>query len=628
MRTWLFDLAFVVLLSQAFLAQADTPQPLLGDEGDGSRAIPVHRIPLLDEGGIAITPDDEPLVPFSPRQTCAKECHSYSTIASGWHFNALDAESNPGRPGHPWIYWDARLGIQIPLSYRAWPGVFSPDEIGMQPWEFILRYGRHLPGGGIGEIEEGPQSEKLLRWMVSGQLEINCLACHNAAPEQDQSEYATQIGLENFRWATAAASGLAFMEGSARAMPDTYDYLMPDEVGDPKLTPPTIQYQSTGFDPKNRVFFNITRTVPNERCYFCHSSFQIDSDHPEKWSQDQDIHLTAGLRCVDCHRHGLDHTMVRGYAGEVQSSTNPLAFVSTCEGCHLGQGNAAFPQHGRFAAPVPQHAGFPPIHFEKLSCTACHAGPWPGESTQQVKTAMAHGLGIKNSDKSPSALPHIMTPVFVNGDGGKLEPHHLVWPSYWARFVEEEIVPIPTETIRAAFESITSSTAEWQDGWQTLPEETLSAILSVLAADPAEPRPAYISGGKIWQQEQGQLVSQEHPAAAPYTWPVAHNVRPAAQSLGARGCEDCHSVDAPLFFGDVQVDSPILSLRDTTVNQVAFQDTSGTYLNLFALTFAFRPLFKLFLQGCTILLLMLAAVFLFKLTESALAWIQKTMDRQ
>jgi hypothetical protein len=40
-------------------------------------------------------------------------------------------------------------------------------------------------------------------------------------------------------------------------------------------------------------------------------------------------------------------------------------------------------------------------------------------------------------------------------------------------------------------------------------------------------------------------------------WPIAHNVRPAAQSLGARACEDCHSPEAPFFKGLVCVDSPV-----------------------------------------------------------------------
>ena len=36
---------------------------------------------------------------------------------------------------------------------------------------------------------------------------------------------------------------------------------------------------------------------------------------------------------------------------------------------------------------------------------------------------------------------------------------------------------------------------------------------------------------------------------------MAHDVRPAEQSLGVRNCKDCHATDSPLFFGKTEVDS-------------------------------------------------------------------------
>jgi len=58
----------------------------------------------------------------------------------------------------------------------------------------------------------------------------------------------------------------------------------------------------------------------------------------QKWVEDEDVHLTAGLKCVDCHRNGIDHNIIRGYAEEADISQNPLAATSTCEACHLPQG--------------------------------------------------------------------------------------------------------------------------------------------------------------------------------------------------------------------------------------------------------------------------------------------------
>ncbi len=251
---------------------AEESAPLIGDESDGSRAVPVHRIPLLDEGGQDIRPDDDPLFPFSTHQTCAVQCHNYETIVGGWHFNASDANVPPGRPGHPWIFWDADTGTQIPLSYRAWPGTYKPDQLGITPWDFVQRFGRHLPGGGVGDFDPAANSEKTMRILVSGKLEANCLACHDADPSHDQTEYAVQIAKENLRWAAASSSGFASVSGSAQPMPDTYDYQMPEPPDDPKILPPSIEYRYGIFDTKNKVFFDIVRKIPSERCYFCHSS--------------------------------------------------------------------------------------------------------------------------------------------------------------------------------------------------------------------------------------------------------------------------------------------------------------------------------------------------------------------
>ena len=67
-----------------------------------------------------------------------------------------------------------------------------------------------------------------------------------------------------------------------------------------------------------------------------------------------------------------------------------------------------------------------------------------------------------------------------------------------------------------------------------------------------EGEPVYVTGGKILElDDEGKLLSSQSEAGRPYLWPIGHEVRPAAQSLGAGGCNDCHSRDADFFFGDV-----------------------------------------------------------------------------
>jgi hypothetical protein len=219
LRKGLILIGFLWLLALCLAAAAaDTEQKLLGDESDGSLAHPVHLIPLLTEEGDEIAPDDSPLLPFSPQQTCGGACHSYGIISKGWHFNAADPNVNHGRPGQPWILADARTGTQIPLSYRAWPGTFKPEQIGLTAREFTKYFGRHMPGGGVGE-RDSEDPDEIMRSFVSGKLEIDCLACHDGDPGHNQGEYGLQVVRENFRWAAAATCSFASVSGSAKDMP-------------------------------------------------------------------------------------------------------------------------------------------------------------------------------------------------------------------------------------------------------------------------------------------------------------------------------------------------------------------------------------------------------------------------
>ncbi|MGI6454817.1 MAG: hypothetical protein ACOX5R_04255 [bacterium] len=586
---------------------------LIGDRDDGSRAVPVHRIPLLDEDGIDITPADDLPVPFSTRQTCAKKCHSYEIITGGWHFNQL-TDLADGRAGHPWILIDRQTGTQVPLSYRQWRGTFHPSAFGISQWEFIRRFGRHLIGGSIGEELQSDDPTEILRTMVSGKLEVNCLACHDADPAHDQAEFALQIARENYRWANAASSAFVLVNGSAKDMPDTYDYLMPEPPEDTQKIPPAVLYDTSAFDGKNHVFFNITTRIPSERCYYCHSTLPLVTDGHEPWTLDEDVHLGAGMLCVDCHRNGLEHTMLRGYEGESELSDNPLADVMTCTGCHLGT-QSDKPDAGRMKAPVPLHRGIPPIHFDKLACTACHSGIYPEAKTQRVKTSLAHALGTHHVDKSSEAPPHIISPVFARNEDGKIAPHHLLWVSYWGTCQEQQIVPLPLDTVQQAFNSITSaSESQIDNGWKVCDEAELATVLRELSAqNPAEGNPVYITQGKvIMLDEQGLLTAFEHDAAKPYLWQIAHDVRPAAQSLGVRGCGDCHDRNSPFFFATVEMDSPLPTDRNSSVQMHSFLDLDSGFERLFAATFLLRPWYKYLIIICTSVILLIVWLFVMK----------------
>ena len=613
MRKGLVITGIFCWLVLALSAAAGTDQKKLGDVSDGNLDVPVHVIGLLDGEGDKISPDMEPILPFSMRQTCS-ECHSYEIISKGWHFNAVDVNAAPGRKGQPWIFVDTGTCTQIPLSYRPWPGVFKPDKLGISYFKFAHLFGRHMPGGGVGELESDDPDD-LVRQDVSGSLEINCMSCHSADPGQDQAEYADQLARQNFRWAAAAACEFASVKGAAVTQPDTYDPLMDDAIA--------TTYRENTFDHKKNVFFNITREVPKERCYFCHSNLDVGEHGAEEWAADEDVHLAAGLTCVDCHRNGLDHNIIRGYEGEDAASNNPLAVSTSCEGCHT---------EGRLGAPVPQHPGIPPVHFEKLTCTACHSGPWPEQMTYRGKTSRAHALGTHNSNKSADALPHIMYPVFAqqaddlsraSRPNGKIAPHKLIWPAFWATLKEQKVTPVNLSLAKRAVDRrIARAKPRSLGDWPTLTEEHITKALQSLKKT-VEGEPVYICGGKLYRvDESGQLCEpQEHPAAQPYLWPIAHNVRPAAQSLGVRRCEDCHSTDGPFFFGEVEIDSPLAAEQVATKEMVEFQGIAPFYAWAFAFSFVFRPWLKVVALGSCALI----GVVLLLYGLKALACVVKTL---
>jgi hypothetical protein len=605
-------MALLLLAGPVQTRPASTPSPqralpLRGDQSDGSRARPVHRIQLRDADGEVIRPSDRPLLPFSTVRTCASDCHDVATISRGWHFKTATPGPMPGRRGEPWILADPETGTQLPLSYHGWPGTYGPDEIGITPWAFARLFGARTPGGITGEREPNPPL--MARWAVSGDLEPNCLACHDASPAYDHAEYGRQLSLENFRWATTAASGMAQVTGAAKEMPNTFDYLLPFVEDALLLRRPAVVYAPERFLPGATVVFDIVREVPARRCYFCHSNADTEQTGQGRWNADEDIHLSRGMSCVDCHRNGLDHGMTRGYEGE-SSASRPGAAVASCRGCHLaGEGDRVFAR-GRLGAPYPRHAGLPPIHLTKLSCTACHSGPAPGATARRLKTSQSHRLGGLNVNKSGDVLPHLYYPVFARPDDGVMTPNRLLWPAFWGRMANGTVRPILPDRVKNVMSRARVKLSLSPDGsWPNLDNQTVVAILGLLRDEPrAEGTPVYVAGGRLHRLDgSGRMASDAHPSAQPYLWQMAHDVRPAGLALGARGCTDCHDANAPVFYSRVPVDSPLASERGESWTMNRFQQGLDTgYVADFARTFRYRPWLEgSVTAGATVLVLLL-----------------------
>ncbi len=610
----------VLALAAETVAEAPAVEKL-GDGNDGNRSTPVHVIELLDEKGDAIKVDETRMNPVSLKQTCGK-CHTYEAIAGGWHFHAGSGKIPGGRVGEPWVLADSETRTQIPISDRRWAGTYSPAELGISAWQFLQYFGSHYPGGAYGEAEASADDPVAgLRGGISGKFEINCLACHNADSNQNPSDAALQAARQNYRWIATVSSGLGLVKGTASELDDLYDPWTESKI--------KCVYDKGRFNSEDKVAFNIVRQPPANRCYFCHSTQDMETAGDKEWTRDQDVHLAAGLTCADCHRNAANHMISRGDQSKSNAGIGSISTLS-CRGCHLGDETAdaqATRKAGRLGAPRPLHAGIPTVHFNKLACTACHSGPMPAESTTLARTARIHKLGLHGKHAVNMKLPHVQWPVFVRGEDDKLAPHKMMWPSFWGTCKDGKFTPMTPKAVKEAIGALIKSEQPRVNDWIPLSTETIATALTALSAqieepkEGAKPEVVYVAGGKVYQLSGEQVIETEDPAAGPYSWPIAHDVRPAAQSLGRDGnCRDCHSTTSPFFFGTVTVDSPVKPDEVQLRKQVSFQTISPMFAKAFAFSFVFRPYMKITVILCCAVVGAVVLAFVLK----ALGWFSHT----
>jgi hypothetical protein len=602
----------------------------------------LHNIPLHDTQGRVISlpdlfseegkPQEPKAAPYSPAQTCGK-CHDYGVVGQGWHFNEALGNVKPGRPGEPWILTDPATHTQIPLSYRGWAGTFKPSELGLSDFDFLTNFARHFPGGGIGEPAKIDSADpKMGRMQITGTMEIDCLICHQSTGQYNHEARLTALKGQDFRWTPTIAAGLGVF-ASFRSAGSIADQWHPGKAVPSTL--PSIRYDRSKFDADNNVMFEVTRRPAPANCYYCHTSQTALDD--ARWHSDLDVHLRAGMICVDCHRNGLDHQIVRGYEGESKDRAVTDAMIDlreriirrddamidsadarklarrqldaelgmidslTCRGCH---------ESGRLGSPRLIHKGLPPIHLEKLTCTACHSGPSPGPEPEFVHTSLAHKLGLPAPARGKNTAPIILQPVFLRGSDGKIAPCRMVWPSYWARRKDGKLTPLlPAEVAKAADLPKQESDDVPRDPYNTKPltDAQIQKALESLPDDASKGEAVFVAAGKMFRLDKGKLVSEEDPAARPYSWAVAHDVRPARQALGAKGCADCHSEDSPIYFATVLARGPIEPAKGLHKEAWELRGDDKTWAESFAFTFHFRPLLKCIVFGAALIVLAVLA---------------------
>ncbi len=110
--------------------------------------------------------------------------------------------------------------------------------------------------------------------------------------------------------------------------------------------------------------------------------------------------------------------------------------------------------------------------------------------------------------------------------------------------------PLVSELVARTVSAVT-------DQAQPLTEEQVGAMLQALAAQ-EKGEYGFVAQGKLFRAGQdGKLTASDHKVAEAVSWPLAHDVRPASQALGAATCTDCHAKDAPFYFGEVAATGPL-----------------------------------------------------------------------
>jgi len=560
---------------------------------------------LYDEDGNLIDPvkginSDRP---YSPKQTCGK-CHDYDKITQGFHFQQGKDEKAPEwmAERYQWVSTPGNYGgawcSPAPLyRYLSPKKNTSARTIDMTSFSFITAgCGECHPGGGSAEYDrEGNRYDRFMiqkgytpggendldgdyfqaRWSETGVLEADCMICH--LPEYNNEERKKQLKLLNFRWAPAAGWGIGKVTGSVD-----------------KNEPAKVTYDLSKFDSDGKLSPHIVREPRNEACLFCHAQPGWKK-RGANYSPRTDVHLRAGLKCVDCHPAGsraTDNRISEREMHQFGKGDDPGGHVRDdldntvldCNYCHT---------NGYLGAPVAKHNWLPPFHLEHISCQACHI------PERAVKPAQFQASDVINlSPKIPSKGKRVWVfygpdmkfynhygnmemmgfsdkptdpfkPVLIRYKG-KIRPAnrvHSAWPGIKIEGKPGLMQPKISDIYKMWEDHINNpdnyselSVITDDNGDKIIevnrPEEIdalISAVTSMLK------KTGYPMEGKqvVWAMDdmiytsgtEYYKIEKEEWEASPYAnvHTYNHDVYPAKSSLGSRGCSDCHSGKSDFF---------------------------------------------------------------------------------
>jgi hypothetical protein len=563
---------------------------------------------LLTETGDTINPVSglNADKPYSPKQTCGK-CHDYEKITQAYHFQQGKDESpdslltsraawvsHPGNYGGNWC---------SPAPLYAY---LSPEEnehealLDMTSYTFVNKCGVCHPGGGPLEYDRnGKRYDQVVResdfedgeknalngdyykanWNASGIIEADCFMCH--LPQYDNNAREKQIKSYNYKYAALEGSGLGTVKGSVAEG---------DSI--------SVSYHAEMFNPDGTLEPNIISEPRNSACLACHAKPGYKKRGADFRAR-LDVHLDAGLKCVDCHPAGSKasderisekemHEIAKGDdpGGVVRNSLNNT--MRSCTDCH---------DTGYLGAPVAKHEWLPDLHFEKMACQTCHVSQRYVKSTHYVASDV-----FNPGTKIPTKGKHLWTfygpdmkywnhygdlemmgyddkpefefkPELIKYKGLIYPANrvHTSWPGLQINGQEALMQPKMGDVYKmwtahqkdpSQYRELSKITDDNKDEVIEInrPEE-IDALIAALSQKLSDINYPMKNKQVVWVMNNRLYTSGKEYRELPMrSWEASpygnvhtynHDILPAKAALGANSCTECHALNSDFFYAEV-----------------------------------------------------------------------------
>jgi len=557
---------------------------------------------LKNEVGDRITPNQNSVDPYSPRQTCGG-CHDYRLITSGYHFTqGFESISDRFDRRRPWILSPGMFGRWLP---GAAAGRISPKlnknwrSMDLSTYDWIGRGGKYTadgkllssacgfchPGGGpmeygrnrsgradfsknlsLGEEEkwaplDGDYSsldtpDGRSRFKVSGVVEADCLMCH--LPSYDLRERNIQLSKRNYRWAATAGAKLGTVEGAIFTF--THRGLDPS---DPRFyrgvwnleKRPIVHYRWSDknlFTPEGRLQgATISKRVSARNCLQCHDLGERKNTGTIM-TPGRDVHLSKGFTCTDCHgligaskAERLTHQVAKGHS-PINRLRDDLdgKEMKTCVSCHVeGKSRPSKVSPNPYATHSRIFNGYR-FHTYLLDCLACHAPLRPGRALLLLDMSRGYEAAyvMDRLERIKAEGDYFISAASPWSPWmmrtTRYEPAVPKWFIWFGNETNGEFSPIPLRFVAEARRGLSLK----KDRPFVVQDEEIWTVLTRLKKMGFE-NPVFVAD-KIWGLAESKLKVLSSAVDKVY-YPIAHGV--AEKKAALRECRSCHDQNSPFF---------------------------------------------------------------------------------